>query len=279
MTRWLVEFGYDGSPFAGWARQPGHRTVESELRAGLVRCGIAPLAAARLEVASRTDRGVSARANVLAVTSEFSGGTLLKALNGIAPEMFFRRAREVPEGFRVRAARWREYRYGLGRPSVDAARWRELLGLFLGRPFDARSFARALPAGAPCWWDLMALELAGRESRRYVRVRAHSFLWGMVRKIVGAVGTVAEGRVPEDALRSALAGRSTFPAPLAPAEPLVLWKVDVPGPWTHTWLGATRGQQSYFTAETDRAARRSAVLEGLFDPPPPRPGVRTLRRG
>ncbi|HEY6238704.1 MAG TPA: tRNA pseudouridine(38-40) synthase TruA, partial [Thermoplasmata archaeon] len=57
--RWLVRFGYDGSGFAGWARQPGRRTVEGELHEGIVRAKVAASAeAARPRVASRTDRGV-----------------------------------------------------------------------------------------------------------------------------------------------------------------------------------------------------------------------------
>ena len=48
---------YDGSPFAGWAVQPGERTVEGELRAAIATVLRVPV---DLTVAGRTDRGVHA---------------------------------------------------------------------------------------------------------------------------------------------------------------------------------------------------------------------------
>jgi tRNA pseudouridine38-40 synthase len=52
---------YDGTDFAGWARQPGLRTVEGVL---------AEAAGAQLRVAGRTDRGVHAAANVVSFAAE-----------------------------------------------------------------------------------------------------------------------------------------------------------------------------------------------------------------
>jgi tRNA pseudouridine38-40 synthase len=60
---------YDGTAFRGWARQPGERTVEGEMRqalAGLYRSVDA------FAVAGRTDAGVHALANV--VWAEVEGG-------------------------------------------------------------------------------------------------------------------------------------------------------------------------------------------------------------
>ena len=57
-----LTLAYDGSPFAGWAVQPGERTVEGELRAALGTVLRAPVA---LIVAGRTDRGVRATGMVL----------------------------------------------------------------------------------------------------------------------------------------------------------------------------------------------------------------------
>ena len=81
--RWLVRFGYDGRSFAGWARQPGLRTVEGELLRGLVRLGVVPSAdAARVAVASRTDRGVSARANAFVLSTDLPSRVLLRSSTG-----------------------------------------------------------------------------------------------------------------------------------------------------------------------------------------------------
>src|SRR5262245_39197240 len=56
VTKLLLE--YDGRDFAGWARQPGRRTVQEELERALavvLRCSEVPLT-----VAGRTDAGVHA---------------------------------------------------------------------------------------------------------------------------------------------------------------------------------------------------------------------------
>ena len=58
-----LELGYDGTDFAGWAAQPGLRTVEGELSAALTTLLRAP-EPVRLVVAGRTDAGVHARGQV-----------------------------------------------------------------------------------------------------------------------------------------------------------------------------------------------------------------------
>ena len=56
-----LDIAYDGSHFRGWARQPGHRTVQETLESGLARIlGGEP----RLVVAGRTDSGVHATGQV-----------------------------------------------------------------------------------------------------------------------------------------------------------------------------------------------------------------------
>jgi len=52
-----LELEYDGTDFAGWAVQPGRRTVQGELERVLAVVGRRPVA---LTVAGRTDRGVHA---------------------------------------------------------------------------------------------------------------------------------------------------------------------------------------------------------------------------
>ena len=57
MPRVRLDLAYDGAAFAGWASQPGLRTVEGVLTAGLATVLRAPV---RLTVAGRTDSGVHA---------------------------------------------------------------------------------------------------------------------------------------------------------------------------------------------------------------------------
>src|SRR5688572_1157869 len=55
-TKLLLE--YDGRDFAGWARQPGRRSVQEELERAL--CVVLRRDAVPLTVAGRTDAGVHA---------------------------------------------------------------------------------------------------------------------------------------------------------------------------------------------------------------------------
>src|SRR4051795_9522923 len=59
VTRLTV--AYDGTPFAGWARQPGLRTVQEELERALAVVVRRPVV---LTVAGRTDAGVHALGQV-----------------------------------------------------------------------------------------------------------------------------------------------------------------------------------------------------------------------
>ncbi len=265
MTRWLVRFGYDGRPFDGWARQPGRRTVEEEIRRGIVRCGIAPdPARAELRVASRTDRGVSARGNALTLRSGLPGTALLGALNGVAPEILFTGAVEVPDEFRVRSPRSREYRYYLPPDIPGLGRWPALARRFVGRPIDVRSFARGLPSDRPCWRSFDELELVRSREGPVLRVRAPGFLWGMVRKIVAALEMAGDGRIAEEDLEGALLGHRRVAIPLAPPEPLLLWEVDYGRPWSVGPLRVGRAQQLHVREEQARAEARRRLLPELF---------------
>jgi tRNA pseudouridine38-40 synthase len=262
-ARWLVRFGYDGAPFGGWARQPSARTVEGDLRDGLIRSGVAPsLEVARLEVASRTDRGVSARGNALAVSSDLSGASLLRALNGISPEVFCTAAAEVADGFRVRHALRRTYRYYEPSPDRDLRAWKAAAAVFPGE-VDVRSFGRAVPAAQPTWRTVESVSVTSRRSATGVEVRAPSFVWGMVRKIVAALREHEAGRLSLDRLRAAVRGRERLSLPLARPEPLVLWEVEYPLPWTLRWTGPTRHQVRYLARARSDLHARSEVLRLL----------------
>jgi tRNA pseudouridine38-40 synthase len=107
---------YEGSGFRGWARQPGERTAEGELRGALAQLYSA---VDDLAVAGRTDTGVHALANVVSV--EVAGGPppprAAAALNAVLPDdMAIVRAEEAGPLFNARFdARARSYRYRIWR--------------------------------------------------------------------------------------------------------------------------------------------------------------------
>jgi tRNA pseudouridine38-40 synthase len=104
---------YDGSEFAGWARQPQLRTVQGELeralRTILGERGVdgEPLA---LTVAGRTDRGVHAWGQVASYAHEALDPARLNAL--LPPDVAVLASEPAPEGFDARRdARSRTYCY------------------------------------------------------------------------------------------------------------------------------------------------------------------------
>ena len=70
---------YDGGPFAGWAAQPGERTVSGELSAALATVLREPVA---LTVAGRTDRGVHALGQVVSYDGPLPS---LRSVNAVLP--------------------------------------------------------------------------------------------------------------------------------------------------------------------------------------------------
>lgn len=272
--RWRVRFAYEGASFYGWARQPGLRTVEGEIRRGLVARGISPsAAAARLEVASRTDRGVSARANVLALSSDREPRALLRALNGIAPDLYFTALAPAPGGSRIRGALRRVYRYCEDPQGLNIDEYRRAAGLFTGR-VDIRSFGRAIPTATPLWRTVDHVTVEETSEGWLVEVQAPSFVWGMVRKIVGACREVAAGRMSDSRLQRALAGAERLTLPMAEAEPLLLWEVHYAEPWTYHWTGPNRRQTAALAQA--RMSRRAEQALGAAIATPRSPSPNTV---
>ena len=110
--RLRLTLAYDGSGFRGWARQPGERTIEGELREVL---GQLYRSVGELAVAGRTDAGVHALANVVSV--EVEGGPRVdraaEALNTTLPDdIAVARAEAAAPDFHARfSARSRSYVY------------------------------------------------------------------------------------------------------------------------------------------------------------------------
>jgi len=262
-ARRLLRFGYDGAGFQGWARQPGHSTVEGELRRGIARREIAPSTdEAALAVASRTDAGVSARANALVLESPLTTTSLLRALNGISPRIFFTAASEVGPEFRVRRALHRHYRYFEPSKNAGLARWRDAAARFSGE-VDVRSFARGLTVGESHRRTIESVEVTETPTGLVIDVLAPSFVWGMVRKIVAALREVDAGRLSLSRLERALAGEERLTLPLAEPERLVLWEVDYGRPWTQWWTGPNAHQRRWWDSEQAGIETRRAVLEAL----------------
>jgi tRNA pseudouridine38-40 synthase len=152
-VRLILTLEYDGTPFRGWAAQPGLPTIE-----GAVRSALAETFASveSLAVAGRTDTGVHALGQVVSVDVE--GGPpperTAAALNPRLPdEITVTSAAEAAPDFHARhSARSRSYRY-------------RLLTRATPSPFETRR----------SWWVSWPLDVAALAAAAAAIVGEHDF--------------------------------------------------------------------------------------------------------
>lgn len=242
--------------------------MEGEILRGLHRLGWSSAGSGRagLPVASRTDRGVSARGNAVLLDVPLPAGPLLRGLNGFAPDLFFRAAHAVQDGFRPRAAIGRTYRYFEPRRGHDPHLWGREARAFTGR-VDVRSLGRGLPSEHPVWRDVSAVRVGTEGDWMVIEIVAPSFVWGMVRKVIAALRAVEAGRLSPERLRAALRGEARLTLPLAEPERLVLWEVSYPFAFEHSFDRWTVQQRRFWTEEAE-AARLRYELASRIAPEP-----------
>jgi tRNA pseudouridine38-40 synthase len=248
-VRLRIDLGYDGTDFAGWAEQPGRRTVAGTLTDSLRRLFGQ---VSGLTVAGRTDAGVHATGQVCQVDVEAQrwaalSGTVIRRLAGLLPaDVRAYSVTEVPASFDARfAATFRRYRYLvcdaecgvpplLHRYVLDWPRPLELARLteasqgLLGE-HDFAAFCRRKEHGS------MIRTLTALSWRRdpaglvEAELRADAFCQAMVRSLVGALLAVGDGRRPP-AWPAALLARTerANEVVVVPAHGLTLVEVGYP---------------------------------------------------
>lgn len=254
-----LDLGYDGTGFAGWASQPGLRTVQGVLGEALGRV-------LRLEpppgltVAGRTDAGVHARGQVCHLdvpepawhalpgrSGRAPGAALVHRLAGVLPpDVRVRAAAVAPTGFDARfSAVRRRYAYRVSDAPWGVDPLRRLDVLAHRRPLDAVAMDAAC-AGLLGEHDFVAYcrprpgasTVRCLQELRWTReadgllvatVVADAFCHHMVRALVGALLAVGEGRRrvgwPAQVLH---ARRRDGAVTVAPAHGLTLEEVGYP---------------------------------------------------
>lgn len=221
MARYALKVAYVGTRFHGSQAQPTHRTVHGEIEAALRKLGTEE---PELRWAGRTDAGVSARGNVVAVRTDFPRGKLLQALTRNAVDVWAWALADVDDRFDPRRdARARRYRYHL-RSDLDAAALRAALAPFVGT-HDFSGFARVEPGHDPRR-TVTAIEVRRQGPFLVVDVEGESFLWNQIRRMVEAARRVAAGDLPSDVLARTLAAGEPAELGTAPPYPLVLMDVE-----------------------------------------------------
>jgi tRNA pseudouridine38-40 synthase len=196
---------YDGTPFAGWALQPGRRTVASEFERALEIVLREPV---DLTVAGRTDRGVHALGQVVSYPGP---PPRLRSVNALLPdEISVLSAEVVPDGFSARHdARSRSYVYRvLARPAPSPfertrALWwphridfpaLEACGAALAGTHDFTAFTPTDTYHQRFERDVLAASWRREGDLLRFEIEADTFMRHMNRILVGTMLEVAGGR-------------------------------------------------------------------------------------
>jgi tRNA pseudouridine38-40 synthase len=235
-ARLLIE--YDGTDFAGWAVQPGLRSVEGDLERALAVLLREPVS---LTVAGRTDRGVHAWGQVASYPGPPVGILGLNAL--LAADVAVVACDAAPEGFDARAdATSRTYRYRLLTRAARSVFERRTALHVAGPPLD-RQALDACAAALVGTHDFTAFTPTETEHVRFERrvlraewraeadglefwIEADAFLRHMNRSLVGTMLQVARGTRSVASFEALLTGAHRRDAgPTAPPHGLALVRV------------------------------------------------------
>ena len=244
--RLRIDLAYDGTNFAGWAKQPDRRTVQECIETALATISqITP----ETIVAGRTDAGVHATGQVIHVDLPESVALddLVYKLNRLLDEDIRVHSISIaPEAFHARfSALRRYYRYKILDDNkvldplarLDVSTWYRPLDL------DVMNKTSALLLGehdfaAFCKYREGATTIRTLEKYEWKRspegflvadIVADAFCYSMVRNLVGAVVCVADGRFDPEWIAGVLNNKERVSDSLVfPGRGLTLYQVDYP---------------------------------------------------
>lgn len=253
-TRLRFDISYDGTDFAGWAKQRDQRTVQGEVERVL---GHLVGAAVELTCAGRTDSGVHARGQVAHADIDGSVQLVVERVNRALPDdVRVTALTEVSTDFDARfSALWRRYSYTvcddprgpdplhrahqLAEPrELDLEAMNHAAAPLVGE-HDFVSYCKVKDNGTTIReihelrWEREVDERTGLNTA-IMHVRADAFCHSMVRSLAGALIPVGQGRRPVDFPEAALRQRAREAGvTVMPAHPLVLEEVGYPpvGEW------------------------------------------------
>ncbi|MDR1405165.1 MAG: tRNA pseudouridine(38-40) synthase TruA [Candidatus Methanoplasma sp.] len=206
MMRFAVKVAYLGEHFSGSQAQPGLRTVEGDILSDLQKILRIPADDIDLKIASRTDRGVNSLGNVAVFGSSVDDqDILMRALNAVSKDIFYRSIASVDDGFNPRFADERKYRYILPSDGMDTAAMKECAGMFAGE-HDFMRFCKS--ECKPTVLTLNSVDIRRENDIIVIDFSAKYYLWNMIRRIVAAIASVGRGDSEVSDARDALDGKN-----------------------------------------------------------------------
>jgi tRNA pseudouridine38-40 synthase len=240
---------YLGEHFFGSQMQASERTVEGEFVAACRRLDLfGDWREAGFAFAGRTDRGVHARGQVGAFTTDFPKRAV-ESLNLQLPrDCWCRGYAEVADSFHPRyEAHSRTYRYYLTEPSLDLEAMAEAAPAFEGT-HDFSSFART--DGRNPVRTIQQVRVWREQPFIVIEVRGESFLWHMVRSMVTLLSHIGAKKADREDIIRLLESTEAERIDAAPPEGLILWEVDCGIRFTPLPMGPRH--ETYLTAEHRR---------------------------
>jgi len=255
-VRLAFRVSYLGSRFFGSQMQGTGRTVEGEFIAACQRLSLfKDWREAGFVSAGRTDRGVHARGQVIAFTTDAPGRAVATINLQLPPDLWCSAYTEVPAEFHPRYdAKFRTYRYYFSEVPQSIDKMEKAARLFLGI-HDFSNFARVKDKNP--LRNILASRIAEDNGFVFFEVTAESFLWHQVRCMATALLRVGNGDCERECILHYLEGEIDKPLSPAPAEGLVLWETDCGVSW-FPLLEKERSSQFI-----DHLSRHHALMENV----------------
>lgn len=244
MPRFRLTLAYDGTKYFGWQKLPCQPTIESDVETALQKILQHPI---QLEAASRTDRGVHAKGQIAAFSTEkeISAAKLHISLNRLLPkDIAVTEVKQVPDTFHpTLESVGKEYRYFLSLSphlppwkrffswhvpqKLDLAAMETAAQFFIGT-HSFKTFTNKKPTETySCFTrTLFSLKLVPNDEGLEFHLHGDRFLYKMARNLVGTLVSVGKGKLkPQDIPLFLSHGKRLDVGPTAPSAGLFLWKV------------------------------------------------------
>lgn len=260
--RVALRLGYVGEAYHGYQRQPDRPTVEGEVIGALIDANlVTDPSGSSFKSASRTDRGVSAIFQVVSFDPLEPAVAICERVNSELPDDIFALGwTEVPEGFDPRrSAVSKTYLYLLHGGEVDAGSIQSRLELFQGK-HDFTQFSK--PCGRRTVRSIEKIRFEPGKDR--VFFTAKGFLWYQIRKIIAAVESMERGGLDEKDVRRALRGEAELAIQPAPAEYLLLWRIEYGQVRIPVSRESERRAKEFLNRSMTSLERRAAVRRTLL---------------
>jgi tRNA pseudouridine38-40 synthase len=253
-VRLAFRVAYLGSGFFGSQMQASSRTVEGEFIAACQRLSLFDdWRQAGFQSAGRTDRGVHARGQVIAFTTDAPVRAIGTINLQLPPDLWCSASAEVPAEFHPRYdARSRTYRYYFSDSPPEQDAMEKASRLFLGI-HDFSNFAKVKDKNPVR--NILAIRIAEEDGFTVLEVTAESFLWHQVRCMATALLRVGNGEAEPDSIALFLRGEGDKPLAPAHAEGLVLWDTDC----GVSWIPLPEGERS--STFMEHLCRHHALME------------------